>query len=510
MSAKSRITLSFDAWKSNNELDLLAIIAHYVDEHYAVKNVLLALRNTYGSHAATEIKHHLLAVIREYRITTKLAYFMADSASSNDAAIKLLQYDLDIQPSKQRLRCACHIINLVCKAILYGCDIDCIEDALQDDDGELSYCSGVSRFEAVLHGKDELAKLQAWRKKGRIGKLHVVVLHARANPARRQFFKSKQREALPDAERLYSLVAGRGVKWNSTCDMLERAFKLKDAIELYQQAFRGDTDEPLEDDVLKPDDWLELRELLDLLLPLRVVSMTLQSDGKDCNNGSLWQSLTAIDYLMTKLEGLKAKHTYLPNSHFKASINLGWKKLDKYYALSDDSPAYRAAIVINPSKKMAWFEKKWIDEHPEWITAAKEAVNALYNEYKRRHADEAFVAHQSTKVLSDFERYNLLEDDYSQNDDLQRYLREERAPAGTNPLTWWHSNHHRYPVLRHMAFDLLGTPASSSADERTFSKAGEVLDKSRFSTLDDLAEANQCLKSWCNEGLIWQIPQSSY
>jgi hypothetical protein len=189
---------------------MLAIIAHYIDEQYNVKNVLLALRNTYGSHAAAEMKHHLLTVVREYRITTKLAFFIADSANNNDAALDLLQHDLAIQPSKQRLRCGCHIINLVAKAILYGCDIDCIEDAINDDTSDLSTIPGVSHFEAILHGKDELAKLQAWRKKGPIGKLHIVIRHARASPARRQFFKSKQREAIPNAERIYSLVLDRG------------------------------------------------------------------------------------------------------------------------------------------------------------------------------------------------------------------------------------------------------------------------------------------------------------
>ena len=508
--AKSRMTLSFDAWKSDNDLDMLAIIAHYIDEQYNVKNVLLALRNTYGSHTAAEIRHHLLAVVREYRITTKLAFFMADSANNNDAALDLLQNDLDIQPSKQRLRCTCHIINLVAKAILYGCDIDCIEEAINDDTSDLSTASSISHFEAILHGKDELAKLQAWRKKGPIGKLHLVIRHARASPTRRDFFKSKQREAGPDAERLYSLVLDRGIKWNSTCDMLERAFKLKDAIELYQGHFKADKDEPLEDDVITNDDWLELRELLDLLLPLRAVSLTLQSDGKDCNHGSLWQSLPAIDYLMTKLEALKMKHMHLPHTHFKAAINLGWKKLDKYYNLSDYTPAYRAAIVIHPAKKMAWFERKWKDEHPQWIDDAKDAIYSFYSEYKRRHADEALQANQPIKELSDFEQYNLLEDEYSQSDDLERYLGEERAPAGTNPLTWWHYNHHRYPILRHMAMDLLGAPASSSADERTFSKAGEVLDESRYNTLADLAEANQCLKSWSSEELIWRHQDGSY
>ena len=502
--AKSRITLSFDAWKSDNDLDMLAIIAHYIDEQYNVKNVLLALRNTYGSHAAAEMKHHLLAVVREYRITTKLAFFIADSANNNDAALDLLQPDLPIQPSKQRLRCGCHIINLVAKAILYGCDIDCIEDALNDDAGDLSTIAGVSHFEAILHGKDELAKLQAWRKKGPIGKLHIVIRHARASPARRQFFKNKQREAIPDAERIYSLVLDRGIKWNSTYDMLERAFKLKDAIELYQGHYKGGEDEPLEDDVLTNDDWLELRELLDLLLPLRAVSLTLQSDGKDCNHGSLWQSLPAIDYLITKLETLKVKHTYLPNTHFKAAINLGWKKLDKYYNLSDSTPAYRAAIVVHPAKKMAWFENKWKEQHPQWIDDARDAVHSLYLEYLSRHADEALLSNQPAKELSEFELYNRIEDEHSLTDDFERYLREERAPEGTNPLTWWRANQHRYPILRHMALDLLAAPASSAADERTFSKAGQVLNEGRYNTLADLAEANQCCKSWCSEGLIWQ------
>jgi hypothetical protein len=279
--------------------------------------------------------------------------------------------------------------------------------------------------------------------------------------------------------------------------------------ELYQHHCCKDKDDSTADDLLSSDDWLELRDLLELLQPLKQVSLCLQSDGKDCYHGSLWESLTAIDYLMTKLERLKAQHSRLPNSHFKAAINLGWKKLNKYYTLSDNTPAYRAAIVVHPSKKMEWFKQKWQDSHPDWIRQAKKAVTALYNEYKQRHADEALVERpQAKNELTEFERYNLLEDDYATADDLERYLREERSPAGTNPLTWWQSNRQRYPILAYMALDLLGAPASSSADERTFSKGGIVLNDERFNTLDDLAEGHQCLKSWTDEGLIWQEMES--
>ena len=52
-----------------------------------------------------------------------------------------------------------------------------------------------------------------------------------------------------------------------------------------------------------------------------------------------------------------------------------------------------------------------------------------------------------------------------------------------------------------MAFDLLAAPASSAADERVFSIAGHVLDDEHWHTKDDLAEAQQCLKSWSAAGM---------
>jgi hypothetical protein len=506
-SSKSRITLSFDGWKSDNQLDLLGVVAHYIDDQYRGKNVLIALRNTYGSHTGAEIAYQLLAVTREYKISSKVAYFMADNASNNDTALQLLESDLNIQANKSRLRCVGHIINLVTKSILYGTDIDCIEETIDHATSKKDtnfYTDSVSRFEAILRSKDDVAILQAWRKKGPVGKLHNIVLHARDNPSRRAFFQSKQREAGVDCKRLYELVVNGGIRWNSTCDMIERAFKLKDAIELYQHAFKDDNTAPLANDLLTSDDWLELKDILNLLLPLKIASKNVQSDGKDCKHGSLFESLQAIDWLLDKLEKLKNEHQHLGNSHFKACINLGWKKLNKYYTLSDETAAYRAAIAIHPHFKTRWFKKQWHEHHPQWVEEAERQITELFKDYKRRHGDEvqmAATAARPSKELSEFEAYNALEDDAFEGDDLQRYLSEAPAPKDTNPVTWWRLNQHRYPVLRHMAFDLLAAPASSSADERQFSKAGHVLDDEHFNTKDDLAESQQLVKSALDEGI---------
>jgi hypothetical protein len=505
--AKSRITLSFDGWKSGNELDLLGVVGHYIDDRYCVKNVLLALRNTYGSHSGEALHEHLVAVCREYQISNKIAFFMADNASPNDTAIELLESELPIDAIASRLRCTAHIINLVTKAILYGTDIDCINNVIRNAEGDLND-SSVSRFEAVLRSQDEQAVLKAWRKKGPVGKLHNIVLHARATPSRRAFFQSKQKEAEPD-KRLYQLVFNGGIRWNSTCDMIERAIKLKDALELYSNEYKHD----LEDDLLSGDDWLELKDILDLLLPLKHCSKAVQNSGKledQYHHGCLFESLQAIDFLLTKLERLKNEHLHRPNTHFKACINLGWKKLNKYYTLSDDTAAYRAAIALHPSFKMQWFKEKWSSFHPDWIDDARIAVKELYNQYKRQHGDEAAIAAirpQELDKLSEFERYNILQEDQFNGNELERYFSEDRAPPTTNPLTWWRLNQERYPVLKHMAFDLLAAPASSSADERQFSMAGHVLDEEHFNTLDDLAEAYQCLKSAYSENIHVKIAQ---
>jgi hypothetical protein len=98
--ARSRITLSFDGWKSDNEVDYLGIVAHYIDKDFTVKAVLLALKNTFGNHTGLEMKEHLREACKDYKISTRIAYFMADNATPNDKAIELLAEHLELQPRK--------------------------------------------------------------------------------------------------------------------------------------------------------------------------------------------------------------------------------------------------------------------------------------------------------------------------------------------------------------------------------------------------------------------------
>jgi hypothetical protein len=37
--------------------------------------------------------------------------------------------------------------------------------------------------------------------------------------------------------------------------------------------------------------------------------------------------------------------------HLRTAINNAWDKLDKYYILTDKTPAYVAALVLHPGQK---------------------------------------------------------------------------------------------------------------------------------------------------------------
>jgi hypothetical protein len=163
--ARSTITVSFDHWLADNELDLLGVVAHYLDSNLELKTVLLALKPSYG-HDAQELQDTLLSVLREYKISDKIGYFIADNAANNDATLRLLSHHIDVKPAKQRLHCSGHVINLVVKAILYGVDNECMLDAALSEadyggDSELYDTSTVSEFEAALRSKDKASRLDA-------------------------------------------------------------------------------------------------------------------------------------------------------------------------------------------------------------------------------------------------------------------------------------------------------------------------------------------------------------
>jgi hypothetical protein len=177
---------------------------------------VLGLRNTLSSHTGANMADHLLSVIQYFGISSQIAYFIADNASNNDAALKVLSTylpSIQLDPVKQRLRCTGHIYNLVSKAILYGVDSDCLEDASQAASQTMT---SVASFEATILSNNDEGRLKAWRIKGPVGKLHNTVIHIKESSSRRLIFERKQRETVitedSDIMKIYRVVVNGGIR----------------------------------------------------------------------------------------------------------------------------------------------------------------------------------------------------------------------------------------------------------------------------------------------------------
>ncbi|TKA67676.1 hypothetical protein B0A49_10531 [Cryomyces minteri] len=300
---------------------------------------------------------YLAKIINDYGIEENLGHFVTDNASNNDTSI------------------------------LLGTDIDCFQEVLQsiednEDIGNLTD-DRIEQFEQLATTSDIEKRIAHWRKKGAIGKLHNIVIHAMITPQRQELFKLKQQAADP---------------------------ALRDAVDLYvlYQEKLDKSKTSITEDKLTPDDWRELTDFRDLLLPMKEMTKRLEGNAITGSYGALWESLGAMDYLLSTLERRKDELFIQEDTHFRAAIKLSWKKLDDYYTLSDQTAAY------------------------QWITTAKSAIRDLWNQYKSRH----LITAKQQNELSQFEQYM---DGSTQplqqfDDELDRYLEDGIQRNLVDPL----------------------------------------------------------------------------
>ena len=114
---------------------------------------------------------------------------------------------------------------------------------------------------------------------------------------------------------------------------------------------------------------------------------TLCSEGKDDHLGRWFSTL---DFIFAKtwdsvceFRRLDEENPRHPEYAFlAAAANSAWLKCEQYYKRADDSAAYYAAEVLQPSRKWTWLHQEWAEdvEKEPWLAVAKNAVQQLWEE----------------------------------------------------------------------------------------------------------------------------------
>ena len=507
-----KIHLSFDLWSSPNGYGMLAVVAHFVSDQYAVEAPLLSLRSLEGPHSGENQAEAVLSTMKTYNLKeSAIGCFVLDNAYNNDTCIRQLGIELgwaSDEAKQRRLRCFGHIINLAAQAYLFGEKDEAFEENLH-------------KYEAEI----KAGQLKLWELCGPIGKLHYVVAYIRKTPQRRQAFK--RLPGHPDAPQL-EVVCDNATRWNSAYQMIQRAFLLRDQIDIYcfQQVAKNPTPKPGEDGMISSrtlslNDWHLLTHLKSGLELFHHATARLQGMAKGAIFGSIWECIPIIERLQQSLTELQRKYPNQqtfegpfdeeamdPATEFmNASIDCAFIKLKKYYNLMDDSPYWVAASVLHPFIKWRYLERQWKNE-PNWIIDGRAKVKKLWIQYK--------IASQSAEIANSLparlpHREDVLEEDlyawrYSAptitQDEYTVYCSEEPLDYIANPniINEWKRLETRFPILAKMAFDILSIPAMSAECERIFSSAKHLITPSRNSLSPESIEAVECERNWILHG----------
>jgi hypothetical protein len=281
------------------------------------------------------------------------------------------------------------------------------------------------------------------------------------------------------------LARDNDTRWSSWYIMLRAALNLRDAVDGY---FNKWVEADCAGDELSSEDWAILEKIKSFLEKLKMTTKALESSFSTLDN-----VLSAMDFVLAQFEAGKEAH--VDDLIMAPMYNSGWAKLDKYYRLTDESPAYVAAIVLHPSHKWHYIYENW---KKEWAESSKKLIMTLWNEYKPVEPSLALSTVPST-TTNEFLNWR---DKHLQpaliTDEYERYCQSERTYGFTSALAWWleETQQQNYPNLSRMAVDILSIPAMSAEPERLFSGAKITITDRRNRLGSDMIEALECLKSW--------------
>ncbi|KAJ6550367.1 ribonuclease H-like domain-containing protein, partial [Mycena sp. CBHHK59/15] len=210
---------------------------------------------------------------------------------------------------------------------------------------------------------------------------------------------------------------------------------------------------------------------------------------------TLHLAIPALEKLHAESTSKGSKEKYFP---FHEAIEAVLSKVDEYYQKTGNSNSYVLAMVLDPRRKLAYFEKHW----PKSLQAsAKKALEKMFKErYTQTTSTRAAPAQKKRRRSStptDMGSMSATHIDPTRPwlDKFNEYLQARET-----------RNYPRYPVWGSLARDYLAIMASSVSSERVFSSAGITISKRRNRLKGDIVEALQCLKCFICKDLLFREP----
>jgi len=477
----SKFSVTCDVWTSKNQMSFFGITLHYIDNDWNVQNGLLAFKFLEEEHDGKSLAGAMLSVLDDFEITSRLLGVTVDNASNNTTMMREMQAVFDLRHPEagfsagwNKMECLAHVVNLAAGEIL---------KCFSNSDDNLSNTETASHEDRIISS---------------ISRLSFIVRKIRDSPKKRREMKRQCEQKGVDF--LVPIIDVK-TRWNSTYDMLQRALELKVIIE---ETVYASKDHILIGKVLCDEDWKCIKELIDILEPLKEVTL-MGSRGKDTI--SIYEVLPMYHFCIHMIQESAEKLN--PGHAMHVGLKNACDKLIRYY--DDLSPLAGIALILNPTMKKE-FLKNNLEWEDHWVDSVMTCFNDAYNYYEKKSrtfdltgssSSSALVVEPATRKSAVHEKYeNFLKRKREEaetstvtiEDERTRYFDAAKVPLKSNVLEYWKLNCHNYPILSAMARDYLTVQATSVPSERAFSSGTDLVTANRSSLAGNTVEKTQFLK----------------
>lgn len=331
---------------------------------------------------------------------------------------------------------------------------------------------------------------------------------------------------------LIKLIQDNSTRWNSFFMSIGRAINVRERIDRFCDSHvptKGS--KGVDKDRLGNSHWMQLQHLHDQLETFYEATLDIQG-----RNAHLSDHFSSLDWLLQEIHAAKQKYEELAEDPanrrhrneyrwLASCAECAWNKCEKYYNKADESAAYYASIVLNPTLKLELFRQWWY-AHPEkglWLELCRRMVKELWlEEYKGQYSKPAAAlsddngpapqiidsvvkaknAFTSLKAHKRLKLTNPMEIPRAEFDELEQYLETNLVSPPKEEykrfdcINYWIDRLTSSPDLARFALDMLAIPPMSDEAERVFSAAKILLSDRRSRLKMDIIEANECLRHW--------------
>lgn len=418
MSTIDDIALTTDCWSSRATESYVTVTAHYITPawKHVARNITTEQMER---HTILNLQDKIDKILTEWEIKPKCRAIVHDNAANIVGAARNFPYSIN---------CFAHSLQLVLNKIL--CE--------QHNKVIIDKCSNI-----VGHFKHS-----------------NVAMNALSN---------KQSQLGLEKHKLVQSVKTR---WNSTFLMLKRLIEQREAVIGVLSDRTVTTRNQAGQLMLSEDEWTLIENIANVLQPFELVTTLLSSDSQP-----------TISIVMPILQSLVQNFLSKTNdedtddvTRMKNQLLQEMRSRFKDVLCSDYSVTGSLEISVLDISTFLDPRFKNTERFLGSIIQAKRLINNLLQ--NEEDAVEEVIVNPAKKSALDI-LFPSDSVDSSNFNTVDSYYSESAIPKNMCPLQWWKNNQQKYPKLSKLARRYLCIPATSTASERAFSKAGNIVTAKR-------------------------------